>query len=239
MATSLASPLWLKEEQEVVWSAAERDLKDLFKSLDLENPEKARNIALEATQSIAEVHGEQSSFVAADWYDELRYTERVPGRFRAKMADPVPSDFVRRRMRYGAGHLFSSTPDLFLPFMLDAMQEYVLQPGRDTIQQSAIEDPNARGWQRVTSSGACDFCVMLAGRGGVYMRKTATFAAHGNCNCSAAPSWDPNAKEVPASAYTASKKMGALRRRAAEGDKQAQSLLEDNRANVRRILKQM
>lgn len=233
------SPLWLKNEQAAIWRDASADIESLFGSLNLSTPEKVRDVVLDEAPVITTVYGEQTAVTAADWYDEVRYTENVPGRFRAKMADPVPSEFVQRRMRYGAGHLFSSTPDLFLPFMLDALQEYVLQPGRDTIQQSAIEDPNARGWQRVTSSGACDFCVMLAGRGGVYMRKTATFAAHGNCNCSAAPSWDPNAKEVPASAYTASKKMGSLRRRAAEGDKKAESLLEDNRANVRRYLKQM
>lgn len=236
---SVTSRLWLKAEQATIWQDASADIESFFGSLDLASPVQARNAVLAEAPVITTVYGEQTAVTAADWYDELRYTERAPGRFRAIMADPVPSEFVRRRMRYGAGHLFSSTPDLFLPFMLDALQEYVLQPGRDTIQQSAIEDPNARGWQRITSSGACDFCVMLAGRGGVYMRKTATFAAHGNCNCSAAPTWAPDAKEVPASAYTASKKMGSLRRRAAEGDKQAQSLLEDNRANVRRILKQM
>jgi hypothetical protein len=39
-------------------------------------------------------------------------------------------------------------------------------------------------WRRLTSSGACDFCKMLAGRGAVYhSRETGGFQAHDGCAC--------------------------------------------------------
>lgn len=215
MPTPITSPLWLRQAHAGVWEYASSDVESLFRSLDLGNPKRSRDVLLREVPQLTSVYGEQSSVLAADWYDELRYLERVPGRYRATMADSVPEAFVKKRIRYGAGHLFTDTPGAMLPFLLDAMQEYVLQPGRDTIQRSSIRDPQASGWARVTSAGACDFCQLLAGRGGVYRRGTASFAAHGNCNCGAVPSWDPNAKEVPASAYMASERLDSLRRQAA------------------------
>ena len=239
MTVGLSDSAWLKQEQIGVWSRADRDLQSLFRSLNLGNPKRSRDVLLREVPQLTSVYGEQTAVLAADWYDELRYIEGVPGRYRARMADPFPEAFVQKRIRFGAGHLFTDTPSQMLPFLLDAVQEYVLQPGRDTIQRASINDPEAAGWQRVTSPGACDFCQMLAGRGGVYKRSTATFAAHGNCNCSAAPSWDKSAKEVPVEAYVASERMDKLRERASAGDAKAQELLDEHRARVRTHIAQM
>src|SRR5690625_421404 len=239
MPIAVTDPNWLRSAQGEVWEYASSDLESLFRSLDLGNPKLSRDVLLREVPQLTSFYGEQVALDAVDWYDELRYIEGVPGRYRARMADPFPERFVQKRIRYGAGHLFTETPQLMLPFLLDAVQEYVLQPGRDTIQRSAINDPQAAGWQRVTSPGACDFCRMLAGRGGVFKRATATFAAHGNCNCSAAPSWDKSAKEVPVSAYVASERVDKLRERAVAGDAKAQELLDEHRARTRAYLNQM
>lgn len=67
-----------------------------------------------------------------------------------------------------------------------AATRLVLDAGRDTIRQTTIADPRSAGWQRVTSGG-CDFCRMLAGRGDVYSEATADFASHDHCACSAEP----------------------------------------------------
>ena len=239
MPATVSDPLWLRQAQAGVWEYASSDVESLFRSLDLGNPKRSRDVLLREVPQLTSVYGEQTAVLAADWYDELRYLEGVPGRYRASMAEPFPEAFVKKRIRYGAGHLFTPTPEQMLPFLLDAVQEYVLQPGRDTIQRAAVNDPQAAGWQRVTSPGACDFCRMLAGRGGVFKRATATFAAHGNCNCSAAPSWDKSAKEVPVSAYVASERVDKLRERAVAGDAKAQELLDEHRARTRAYLNQM
>lgn len=67
-----------------------------------------------------------------------------------------------------------------------AATRLVLDAGRDTIRRTAIADPETAGWKRVTSGG-CDFCQMLAGRGDVYTEASADFASHDHCACSAAP----------------------------------------------------
>lgn len=62
----------------------------------------------------------------------------------------------------------------------------ILDAGRDTVRNSVLADPQAAGWQRVTSGG-CDFCQMLADRGEVYTEATADFESHDHCACSAEP----------------------------------------------------
>jgi hypothetical protein len=73
----------------------------------------------------------------------------------------------------------------------------------------------ASGWHRETRPCACDFCRLLAGRGGVYKKATANFSAHGECQCVAVPSWDASAAEVEVEQYIASErtsKMSAAQR---------------------------
>lgn len=219
---------------------AERDLLAFWATLDLTKPERARDALLRFIPTLTTLYGQGAATVAADWYDELRAVERIPGRFAATVAAPFATDYVEQRVRFGAAHLFTDAPSEMLPFLDGVVQEYVLQPGRDTIQQSAKADPRAVGWHRETSPGACKFCRMLAGKGGVYHKESsATFAAHGDCNCSARPSWDADAPQVPAVAYVASTRMDKLRARAASGDVSAQRQLDANRQRVKNYLDSM
>jgi len=68
-----------------------------------------------------------------------------------------------------------------------AAQRHVLNGGRETLTGTLKADPEARGWRRVTSGRACEFCSMLAGRGAVYAADTATFRSHDGCSCGAEP----------------------------------------------------
>jgi len=92
--------------------------------------------------------------------------------------------------------------------------QYAIDGARNTVAQNSYRDPQAAGWQRIPHGPTCNFCLVLVGRGGVYKRSTANFRAHGHCDCSAAPSWDLNAEEVPSIAYQGSARMNALRNRA-------------------------
>ena len=187
-----------------------RDLRAFWASLDLGKPEACRDALVRFLPVLTTTYGQAAAVVAADWYDDIRAAEGVRGRFRATTADPFPTEYVEARVRYGARHLFTASPALMLPFLDGVAQEYAMQPGRDTIVHSTLDDPQAAGWHRETRGDACKFCRMLAGRGGVYRRETASFAAHGDCNCVAAPSWDADAEEVPASAYVASRKTSGM-----------------------------
>lgn len=64
--------------------------------------------------------------------------------------------------------------------------ELVKQPFRSTFQDSAIR--SGAGWARVPLGDTCNFCIMLASRGGVYTRDTVVLGFngkryHGECDC--------------------------------------------------------
>lgn len=223
----------LRRAQARLSELAIQDLEEYWRSLDLSRPELARDGLLDFVPTLTTVYGEAGTAVTADWYDEVRAAERVPGRFAAVMAAPFPAEAVAQRVRFGAAHLFTDTPDRMLPFLSGAVDEYVLQPARDTIARSSFADPEAGGWARQARAGACDFCKALAAKGAVYRRATVGFAAHGKCGCAAVPSWDKDAPEVPVEAYRASERRERLRRRAAAGDVSAQRQLEDHRRATR------
>src|SRR5690606_25385498 len=209
-----------------------------WNTLDLSSPVGARNALLEFMPALTDQYGEAAAILAADWYDALRESEGVPGVYVATLAATVPEEVVVTRTRFGAGHLWTDNPSQTLTFLLGVAQEYVLQPGRDTITQAAIGDPAAAGWHRETRGSrsfpsGCKFCQALASRGDAYKRATAKFSAHDDCRCVAVPSWDANAREVPADAYVASERLESLRARAAAGDQSAQRQLETHRERVR------
>lgn len=193
--------------------ATTRDLNRFWATLDLADPAGARDALLRFMPTLTTQYGEVAATVAADWYDDLRASSGAAGRFTAQMAETVPTAVVEARTRFGAQHLWTPTPEQALAFLVGAASEYVLQPGRDTIAQSSMRDPAASGWHRETRPGACKFCRMLAGRGGVYKKATANFAAHGKCHCVAVPSWDASAKEVDARQYVASERTSAMSER--------------------------
>jgi len=200
----------LREANRAVETLAVRALRSFWESLDLTKPEKVRNALVEFVPALTIQYGEIAAVVAADWYDELRLAAEVRSPFSAVMASPVPAEAAVAQVRFGAQHLFTPTPEQTLAFLAGVASKYVLQPGRDTVQQSAVADPAASGWHRETKADACRFCRGLAARGAVYKRASAVVAAHGNCGCVAVPSWDANAPEVPVEAYRASQRTSSM-----------------------------
>lgn len=174
--------LVLSQAQRALAVRSQRELRRFWASLNLERPERVRDELLAFVPSLTTTYGEAGAVVAADWYDEVRAEERVPGRFRAVMGDPFPEEYVQARVRYGARHLFTETPEMLLPFLAGAVQEYVIQPARDTVTGSSRADPRSAGWRREARADACDFCHMLVGR-----RDAVAFEAHAHCNCVAVP----------------------------------------------------
>lgn len=184
----------------------EGELADFFGALDLSAPERARDALLEFTPVLVEEYGEMAAAVAADWYDDVRATERIPGSFRAEMVVPDEAIAIEKTVRRAAGALFTDTPADTLTGISSKAGKYTLSASRNTVMRSSFEDPYGRGYQRVARGATCRFCLMLVGRGAVYSRDTAFFAAHGHCDCAAVPSWDPTAPEVEADLYVASRR---------------------------------
>lgn len=194
------------------------DLNGFWGSLNLSRPEAARDALLDFLPALVTKYGDAAATVAADWYSDVRNAAGVRGPFVPLLAEAVDSDRVASTVRFAAQHLFTDDPSQTLASLSGAVSKYALEPGRQTIVESAIRDPRASGWKRVTRGGGCDFCRMLEGRGGVYKEATAHFASHGHCHCAAVPSWDEHAPEVDVRAYVASQRLDTLRRQAAGED---------------------
>jgi hypothetical protein len=226
----------LRQAQAGVRALVERDLRAFWESLNLSRPEAARDALLAFLPALVDAYGESAAAVAADWYDEMRAAERVPGRYRAHLQDSPYQDAVEPTVRRAAGALFTDSPGDALAALTATSGKYVLAAARQTIVYSTDRDPRASGWERVVRSGACKFCAMLHGRGAVYKESTVHFAAHKECNCAAVPSWDPDAPEVDVSQYEASRRMTALRERAASGDADAVRQLEKHNALIQRAI---
>ena len=214
MATA-AEVQFIRAQNEAIVRLATRDLAAFWSTLDLSRPESARNALLRFTPVLVDQYGQAAASIAADWYEDVRAAERVRVPYRARVAEPVAPEVVAARTRYGAGHLFTDTPEVTQTFLASALTKYVLQPGRDTIVENARRDPAAVGWHRETRPSAsyasgCRLCRLLAQRGAVYKDTTVRFAAHGDCKCVGVPSWDANAPEVDAIAYVASERTSRM-----------------------------
>jgi hypothetical protein len=177
----------------------ERDLAAFFASLDPARPDVVRLELFEFIPVLVAQYGDIAATVAADWYDELRAAEGVPGRFRAPLAGLVPDEIINSRLGYAtraAGPLFTGDFDTLTAFLALMTNEYSLQPGRDTVTQAAHRDNAA--WARIPEPGACFFCLMLASRGFVYSESAVSDSNkfHGKCRCTPMPVWDETRARV-------------------------------------------
>lgn len=140
-----------------------------------------------------------SAALAADLYDELREASEIGGGFRAIVPE----------LNLGADALVGwATEPLRMPepdvesvrFRTEGgLQKRMVNAANLTTTASAAEDPQARGYMRRTRPGACRFCIMVASRGGVFTKVSATFACHENCYCEALPAW--GGKALPVGPY--------------------------------------
>jgi hypothetical protein len=164
------------------------DLAAFWGSLNLARPETARDALLRFVPQLVGTYGEGAASMAADWYDDERAKVVRGSRFTAIAAPAVAAEMLRSQVRFGAAHLFTLNQEQTLAFLVGSATKYALAPARETVAQSAIRDPAAAGWSRVTAGG-CDFCQLLAGRGAVYSEASVDFEAHAHCGCAAEPAW--------------------------------------------------
>lgn len=156
----------------------------------LDDPAQLRDALLDVLPAVADTYATAAGALAADTYDELRAAARAAGRFAAVVA-PL------REFGTDSLALWATSRDWEADGALAAartqveggLQRRIANAGNETFTSNVQEDPAARGWERITSATACDFCRMVAMRGAVYTKGTASFACHDHCNCSARPLW--------------------------------------------------
>jgi len=171
------------------------------------SPEQQRAVLLEAVPGVIAHYSDGSSALAADFYDDERERSAPPKLY---IAEPVILDRVvkiRRAVAWAADPLFGDDLEKSTGRLAEVVQLETARPYRDTILTNRNRDPSAVGWRRVTNGG-CKLCRMLADRGAVFSDKTARFAAHTNCKCTAQPvfSTDDYGDEASVMQYMASRR---------------------------------
>lgn len=163
-------------------------------------PSRIISALFETIPPLVDRWGVASASAAADWYDELRASQNIAGRFTAI----IPRlDNLGAEALAGWGAEPLKAPSELAPVELDkpnpvdtarnrvegGLQKRVVNAANLTVTGSAEHDPQAHGYMRRTRPGACKFCLMLASRPAVYTKASATFAAHEHCYCEAVPAW--------------------------------------------------
>ena len=170
---------------------AQRDLVQFWDALNpFGNPTIVRDAMLEFFPELVTAYGDTAAVLGADWYDQLRNVPPSASSFAALLAQPAPVAQAEGAVRWAIGPLFADEPDpdAVLRRLSGSTQRLVLQPGRDSVYQSAGRDPVRTGVARVPSGAeTCRFCIMLASRGAVYADKRAAGGEgnhfHDDCDC--------------------------------------------------------
>lgn len=171
------------------------------------SPEQQRALLLDIAPSVIAHYSDGSSALAADFYDDERERAAPPKLY---IAEPVIMDRtvkIRRAVAWASDPLFGDEPEKAAGRLAEVVQLETARPYRDTILTNRNRDPSAVGWRRITNGG-CKLCRMLSDRGAVFTDKTALFAAHTNCKCTAQPvfSTDDYGDEANVMQYMASRR---------------------------------
>lgn len=175
------------------------ELQGFFQSLDvLGDPELIRDALLDFVPDLVQTYGDTAAVLAADYYDMLRDASPSATAFRALLAEPVDFDQAAASTRWAIDPLFQAEPDTVAAMSLlsDSVQRLILQPGRDTVMESAWADSVRMGVARIPSgTDTCEFCIKLASRGPVYKNEISATMVVGRG--STRTGYDKNGKRLP------------------------------------------
>jgi hypothetical protein len=185
-----------------VATLAQRDLREAWKSVDLNDPVAVKTVMAELLPALVQTYGPMAAVVAADFYDELRADSDIPTeRYRARASTNVNVEQVAKSAEWAVQPLFDGDTVGALDRLDGSLQRHVEQVGRDTILDNAERDPSRPGWARMPVGETCRWCRMLASRGAAYTsRDKALYRAdgakyHDECDCQAVVVW--NDDELP------------------------------------------
>jgi hypothetical protein len=171
-----------------------RELVDMWRVVDPLNLSDTVGVFARAAAILAGQGYERSGVISARYYSLFRRVEIGAAGPEVRAAARPGVDMLAGELRGAAlsGIITARRAGLSVPAaaqrglvrVAGALGKLILNGGRRTIITAAQADPQALGWARVTASGACAFCKMLAARGPVYKtEKSADFESHGSCAC--------------------------------------------------------
>lgn len=149
--------------------------------------ESRRLQLLDTVPGVAAFYSEASTALAVDLYADSRAAAGVSSRFAVEQVVLDRTVKIRRGVAWASEPLAVGDDPTTVARLAIIAQKEMHESYRDTIITNQRRDPSSVGWQRIARAGACGMCRMLADRGAVYRQSTATFAAHNDCRCTAAP----------------------------------------------------
>lgn len=168
--------------------------------------ESRRLQLLDTVPGVIGYYSDGSAALAADAYMDAR--TGVAGSF---VAAPIVLDRavkIRRGVAWASDPLRVGDIELSAARMSKLVRTEMTRPYRDTTLRNGASDGQFAGYKRIARASSCGFCKALADRGAVYKKNTAYFAAHDDCQCTAAAAFvgQPHGPEASVMQYTASKR---------------------------------
>lgn len=173
---------------------------------------------LDTVPEVVGYYSEGSAALAADAYMDARLG--VAGAFAAA---PIVLDRtvkIRRGVAWASDPIRSGDFELASSRFAKLVRTEMTRPYRDTTLGNGARDGMFVGYKRIARSASCGFCKALAARGAVFKKNTAYFAAHDDCQCTAAGVFvgQPHGPEADVMQYTASKRRRTPAEKAAIND---------------------
>jgi hypothetical protein len=237
-----------RAEQLAIRASSLRELVELWRTVDVTNLSGTIDNFARAAALLAGQGYRESAESSARYYRLFRTAEGVPGAApRISPARPPANSVLAGQLRGSAlagiinARRAGVSPQVAgtrgLARALGALAKLVLTGGRMTLMSAAEQDPQAIGWGRVASGGACAFCRALVGRGPKYKtERSANFESHDGCGCTAEPVFRGDADPESGQATQYRKEFAAAQAWARESGTLSDGTSNDALNNYRRYL---
>lgn len=179
--------------------ALSADVAKLWTQLDPKRLDQTFPTWLALMKQLTSRYQAMSSLAATIYYNDVRTAHvGIPAPDRLLQLAPAPTpEWMDKAFGYSGPGLLQNGAyqDSTALSTTQGTAVRIAQSGaRSTILNAVKDDPKAIGWYRVTDGSPCPFCALLAsrvamkGRGSTYRTKeSASFKAHNDCGCTAAP----------------------------------------------------
>lgn len=174
--------------QSAVTTLAERDLHRFFARISRAgDADQIRDDLLEFTPGLVSKYKDTATLLAADWVDlttagwfrdlgKVRASSNARAVLDTIMGQPAPTEQVAAATRWALSPLYTEDPrpEDALKLLSGSMQRLVLQAGRGLIWDEASQLSAEIGMRvgvirQPSGQDTCEFCVMLASRGPMYV----------------------------------------------------------------------
>lgn len=204
MATIPKSVLdFYESELDAIESDARKRIEKVLSRVDWADVASSRATVVQAAQMLLQVHTELAAQAAADLYKAIRDSQGVASDYAPKALPGYAPEATEASIRAFASHMTADgiaaaggqagAQAMFDAAVAERMSYEIRRAAGNSMLENGLADPSRPRFARVPQGGdTCDFCIMLASRGFVYLtRETAGEFDHyhDHCRCKVVPSW--------------------------------------------------